>query len=106
MNATTARRITLVRHPEGMPTDQDLKLESMPLPKAAKRLRVKLCRACRSWEPNARMAPVRTNLTAQISSATPPARWIRMLVALSVAIFVRSFPDSGDDRRRNLSIFD
>jgi NADPH-dependent curcumin reductase CurA len=33
MSATTARRITLVRHPEGMPTDEDLKIESVPLPK-------------------------------------------------------------------------
>ena len=78
-----------------------------PLPKAAKRLRVKLCRAWRSCEPKARIAPVRTSLTAQISSATPPARWIRILVALSlVAISVRSFPDSESEARRNLSIFD
>jgi NADPH-dependent curcumin reductase CurA len=33
MSATTARRIYLVRHPEGMPTDEDLKIESVPLPK-------------------------------------------------------------------------
>jgi NADPH-dependent curcumin reductase CurA len=35
MNATMAQRIFLARHPEGMPTDDDLKLESMPLPRPA-----------------------------------------------------------------------
>ena len=33
MNANMAQRIFLVRHPEGMPTEDDLKLESIPLPK-------------------------------------------------------------------------
>jgi NADPH-dependent curcumin reductase CurA len=33
MNATAAQRIYLVRHPDGMPTVEDLKLESLPLPK-------------------------------------------------------------------------
>ncbi len=47
---------------------------SAPLPKAAKRLRVKLCKACLSEPPKARIAPVRTSRTDQISSATPPAR--------------------------------
>ncbi|MDN5927867.1 MAG: NADP-dependent oxidoreductase [Hyphomicrobiales bacterium] len=32
MNATAAQRIYLARYPEGMPTDEDLKLESIPLP--------------------------------------------------------------------------
>jgi NADPH-dependent curcumin reductase CurA len=32
MNATTPKRIYLARHPEGMPTDDDLKLESVPMP--------------------------------------------------------------------------
>ncbi|MGN6773294.1 MAG: NADP-dependent oxidoreductase [Rhizobiaceae bacterium] len=33
MNTTTAARIYLARHPEGMPTDEDLKHESVPMPK-------------------------------------------------------------------------
>ena len=33
MDATTAQRIYLVRYPDGMPTDADLKLESMPMPR-------------------------------------------------------------------------
>lgn len=33
MDATTAQHIYLVRYPDGMPTDADLKLESMPMPR-------------------------------------------------------------------------
>jgi NADPH-dependent curcumin reductase CurA len=33
MNTATAERIYLARHPEGMPTNEDLKRESIPMPK-------------------------------------------------------------------------
>lgn len=33
MNATTAQRIILTKHPEGMPTNDDLRLESVAVPK-------------------------------------------------------------------------
>ena len=33
MNARSAERIYLVKHPEGMPTNEDLKLESIPMPR-------------------------------------------------------------------------
>ncbi|MGN6584072.1 MAG: NADP-dependent oxidoreductase, partial [Rhizobiaceae bacterium] len=35
MTAEEAKRIILARHPEGMPTGEDLRIESMPLPKPA-----------------------------------------------------------------------
>jgi NADPH-dependent curcumin reductase CurA len=34
MNENSARRIYLAKYPEGMPTDDDLKLESIPMPRA------------------------------------------------------------------------
>src|SRR5690606_9742895 len=33
MSETQAKRIVLARHPQGMPTDEDLRLEAMPMPR-------------------------------------------------------------------------
>lgn len=65
-----------------------ISVTTAPLAIAETRLPVKRAIACRSDDPNARVAPVRTSRTAQISSATAPARWIRMAVVLSAAFIV------------------